>query len=479
MKIVFLEVLFASLIFVSCSHDPFKNKSSDTLFNTGLSLREKYLGNDNVLDEVDKISDELIKRNKSDYRGYTLKGWVFRRRAYVSRTNQEQNKNLQSSVANINKALQRNPFALDTYGEAIHVLTYVGDFEKAKSLLGDYKIKVQAVQNPYHRNRYENELGHYYLRQGRYDEAILTSFECEKFGQNNHQKADCIWLRASSYDKQGKYDESLRAYLAVLELVPESHWNLGNVSGAYVRLGKADEAISYAQKALKLRNYVGGRVNLHWGYYLKGKDSLKKSDYKKALGYYEKVDFKDTDPELAEFVAFDYYYFLGKKDLAIDIIQETIKLNPSSFSSNFLLGEDYYGMQDYEQALPYYLTAIKNIHKSNSKSFYSRGTAFLAVGWIYKEKKDYLTALDYMKKLEALVPSGERVIRGGMYYTKGLCYHELGWAKKDLGLTQLAKSNYEEALKFRPDLVKSIQPNINNVLANIKNFSKLSGQRNN
>lgn len=76
------------------------------------------------------------------------------------------------------------------------------------------------------------------------------------------EKRDQYLYSARGYELRGAYQNAFNTYIMALELDPDNPVILNNLSGVSIQLGKLEQAIEYADKALKLRPfYISAMIN--------------------------------------------------------------------------------------------------------------------------------------------------------------------------------------------------------------------------
>ena len=473
MKISHMILLF---LLVACSHDPYKKMSSDKLYRIASNLRERYRGESKILGKVEGVAGELIKRDEKDFRGYLLKSWVIKRKGYINEGTGYRVENIKESFIYLQKALALNPLGLDSYADAASLLVIINNFEKAKLLLDDYKVKVVARQDPYHLYRYQSEYSYFLYKQGKYDEALKEAGLCEQLSRTIHQKTSCIYIIANIYSQQKKINEVLANYSRILKYLPEDPWTLSNIAGVYIDFKNFDKAIEYASRALKRKDFGMAWGNLSWAYFFKGNEFLSKGDNAKAFEYFNKIDMTKVEIGLLENIA-AVYSASSDEERFLKTVGYLLEKAPHSIKGNFFLGDYHYiKKNDFDKASAYYESAYNSfsldINHERLNDIKAWVLLRLSTYYFYR-KKNYEQSLSFINKMQPLVsPSSEPALLGQMYYHMGLAYHELGWTRKDLEYSKKALMAYQNALKYSPDLKKSVDPNVRNVIANIHNFSK-------
>ena len=249
------------------------------------------------LNEYDKaISDynEALKINPDDFLTYNNRGMVYSRKG-------EHNK----AIEDYNKAIEINSdFAL-TYNNIGLEFYLKKDFDKALK----YVKKAINIDN-YFSEAY-NTMAMIYNEKEEYDEALINYNKALEFGKKN---LDSIYNNiAILYMKQENINEALEYLNKAIKINPydvEANVNLGEI---YISRSDYDKALEYYEKAEKnLKNiniksnihqiYYGiGYISYHKKLYLKALNNLIKSHElgnEKALSIIEKIDM----PEAKEYI---------------------------------------------------------------------------------------------------------------------------------------------------------------------------------
>jgi len=129
-----------------------------------------------------------------------------------------------------------------------------------------------------------------------------------------HYNLGCVYL------KKGESDKAYKEFILAIEEYPNDLDSLNNLAGRYCSLGKYEEGIKYAQKAIPLDpDFDKPRFILGMAYYHQGK-------YKEAIDEYEPILTKRSGPAMA------YYYLaasqagLGMFENAMTNLEQALKL---------------------------------------------------------------------------------------------------------------------------------------------------------
>lgn len=218
------------------------------------------------LNEYDKaISDynEALKIKPDDFLTYNNRGMVYSRKG-------EHDK----AIEDYNKAIEINPdFAL-TYNNISLAFYLKKDFDKAL----EYVKKSISINNCF--SEAYSTMAMIYDEKKEYDKAMLNYNKALEFGKKN---LDGIYTNiATLYMKQENINEALEYLNKAIEINPynvEANVNLGEI---YIR-SDYDKALEYYEKAERNLNNINIKSNTHQIYYGIGYISYHKKLYLKAL----------------------------------------------------------------------------------------------------------------------------------------------------------------------------------------------------
>jgi len=164
-----------------------------------------------------------------------------------------------------------------------------------------------------------NALGVVRSHQGKIDEAI-AHFRAVLGFRPNHVEA--LNNLGGELSEQGKLDEALACLKRVIELDPSHASTYNNMGVILTRQGKPAEAVANFQTALRLNpNLPGAHNNLGMAAFDQGKLTEAESHFRAALG--TRPDFADAHRNLAMTLA-----AMGKTDAAVAEYKETLRLKP-------------------------------------------------------------------------------------------------------------------------------------------------------
>jgi len=241
------------------------------------------------------------------------------------------------------------------------------------------------------------------LNAAEYERADQTATEIIELAQKtNFQKARALGhnFKGTLYRAQGKYNESLKEYLAALK-IRESISDSFGIANAYNNIGllywgmeKYDLALDYHVKALRLRENLGdsdviaaSHVNLGMTYYKQGMKEAPKNpayaqdflqsalvSYQKALGYFDR---KQALQSMAACYNNMANVFADKASLASDKEKET--------KAKF-----------YALSIDNYFKAWQVLEKAGDKQ--SVVITLNNIAYIYREQADHAKAAEYANR---------------------------------------------------------------------------------
>ena len=136
-------------------------------------------------------------------------------------------------------------------------------------------------------------------------------------------------------------------------------------------------------------------------------------------------------------------------NVAVDLLRRATMANPQSVVARSNLGNAYYLLNNFEQAIASYDIAIA-LKPDFADAYYNRGTA-----------------LRGLRQHEAAIESFERAIALNPHYVQA--YNNRGNSLRDLGRQVAAIASYEQALAIKPDLAEAYN-NRGTALRDLKQF---------
>ncbi len=122
------------------------------------------------------------------------------------------------------------------------------------------------------------------------------------------------------YLRQGRYNQAVETYRKVTELAPDRVGGFTNLGNAYYYSGKVDKALDAYHRSLEVRPNYEALHNLGTIYYYD-------KNYPKAIQIYEKaLDINDTDHRIWGGLGYAYYWSGADSSKVIKAMKEAIEL---------------------------------------------------------------------------------------------------------------------------------------------------------
>jgi tetratricopeptide (TPR) repeat protein len=332
--------------------------------------------------------------------------------------------------------------------------------------------------------RAQNNLGVWYYKQGRYQEAkerhqIALSL--------NPDSADSYNNLGNVYLALGLYREAEENYKKAIQIEPTYERAYSNLGMVYIQEKRYKEAGVRLRKAIRLNSRF---ANPYYGVGLLSilkRESFKYPDralqgamnqFKKAIKYnpefaeahsnlgslytikgrYEeaerelvtaiqlKPDLLEAHKNLAEL-----YEILGRKDKVIEACVREIKLNPESGEAHYRLGILYRDEANYGKALAEFKKALDL--KFDCAEIHNE------LGILYKVQGNYRESISEYKKALSLSPDYLEA-----HYNMALAY-------QNMGSDDEALKYYQRAITLKPDFPQALN-NMGSVYARRGNYEK-------
>ena len=268
---------------------------------------------------------------------------------------------------------------------------------------GDYRLRSFVENHPtsVHKTQAIFEISDYYYNKGQYSKAK-------------------VWLdKVDPYDLDSKLkDEYLfkKAYVA---------YSLGEYDDAKVQFAKLFSSSKYGNESKYYYAHIA---------YLQDKNSI-------ALKYFNEVKNDRRFSKQVPFFITQIYFNQKKYEEAI---KEGLPLLKNRRSKQFsdlskLIGESYFNIGDYKNALPHLLNYRGKKGKFDNTHFYQ-------VGYVYFQNGEYEKAISYFNKI---IKSKTEVAQNAYYNLAG-CYLKLGKKNEALNAFRSA-SNLDFDKKLKED----------------------------
>ena len=249
------------------------------------------------------------------------------------------------------------------------------------------------------------------------------------------------------YFEQGNYPKALEYFDRVDEsgLSSEDIQKFNFQKGyAYFSANKKKEATIYFNKVSNSKEY-GSQAKYYLGFMAYDKD-----DYKEATKYFDQVSGEEKYKEKLSYFQADMNFKLGNFQKAIDLGKAAMAKSSALEKSelNKIIGESYFNLKKYNEALPYLKEYKGKKGKWNNTDFYQ-------LGYTYYQQKDYENAISQFNK----------IIAGKDFVSQNAYYH-LGESYMKLDKKQEALNAFKNASEM--DFDKKIQEDAN------LNYTKIS-----
>jgi len=193
-----------------------------------------------------------------------------------------------------------------------------------------------------------------------------------------------------------------------IDLNPDSVIPYSMLSSFLVFIKQPQQAFVYSQKALEIDpNYIGTYLELTQIYFFL-------QEYDKALSYAMKCFEVIPENPVSTFMLVQLYRYLGRPQEAIPYLEKTLELNPDSPLTSLMylgLGKIYWGLQQREKAVKYYLKAWE----FNQNDF----VALTLLTSYYFSTKQYEQTIFFAKKMLELAPEGFEVPVDPFFWISG------------------------------------------------------------
>ena len=243
---------------------------------------------------------------------------------------------------------------------------------------------------------------------------------------------------ADYYFENGKYAYAQKWYSKVdetaLARTEREKFNFNNGYTAFTTKNYK-EAKKYLTKVETSQKY-GSQAKYYIGFM-----AYEGDDYDKANEYFEQVSDQEKYKDKLSYYQADLNFKLGKFEKAIELAKEQLATSDRNEVSELskIIGESYFNLEQYEEAIPY-LTEYKGKKgKWNNTDYYQ-------LGYAYYKQKDYDNAISEFNK----IINGNNSVAQNAYYHLGESYVNV--AKKQEALNAFRNaSQMDYDLKIQED----------------------------
>ena len=218
---------------------------------------------------------------------------------------------------------------------------------------------------------------------------------------------------ADYYFKVGKYPYALKWYDKVKKnRLTRAERERFNFNKAYVHfLGKQYTKAAPLFQQVATSPQYGAEAKYYLGYMAYLADS-----YEQASAYFDDIDQEEKYNERLSFFRADMNFKLGNFEKAIEEAQTKLPSADRKEASelNKIIGESYFNLQQYEQALPY-------LQEYRGKRGRWTNTDYYQLGYTYYKVADFENAVNQFNK----IIGGNDAVAQNAYYHLGECYLKL------------------------------------------------------
>lgn len=242
---------------------------------------------------------------------------------------------------------------------------------------------------------------------------------------------------ADYYFETGRYPYALKWYKKVernaMSRKDTERFNF-NIGYSYYSANRPDEAERYLSRVTNSGKY-GSQAKYYLGYI-----AYEQDDYEAANDRFDKI----TDPAVLEeklsYYQADLNFKLGNFEKAIEMAEKQLsKSNRREISElNKIIGESYFNLEQYGQAIPY-------LKKYRGKRGKWSNTDFYLLGYSYYKQADYQNAIGQFNK----IIGGTNSVAQNAYYHLAECYLELDQKTEALNAFRNASQ-----MAFSPEIEK-------------------------
>ena len=242
---------------------------------------------------------------------------------------------------------------------------------------------------------------------------------------------------ADYYFETGKYPYALKWYKKVDEnSMPYSERDRFNFNNGYALYAskRPQEAESYLNKVTTSQKY-GSQAKYYLGYI-----AYEQDDYNSASARFDQIQDPELLDEKLTYYQADLNFKLGKFEEAIALAKKQLpKSNRQEVSElNKIIGESYFNLEQYAEAVPYLEEYKGKRGKWNNTDYYLLGYSHYKLG-------DYQKAVQQFNK----IIGGANAVSQNAYYHLAECYLKLD--KKSEALNAFRNASQME---FSPEIQK-------------------------
>ncbi|SDB48041.1 Tetratricopeptide repeat-containing protein [Flavobacteriaceae bacterium MAR_2010_188] len=199
--------------------------------------------------------------------------------------------------------------------------------------------------------------------------------------------------------------------------------------------GSEADAKKYLERVSNSQEY-GSQAKYYIGYM-----AYEGDDYEQANEYFEQVSEDDKYKEKLSYYQADLNFKLGKFEKAIELAKEQLPKSDATEVSqlNKIIGESYFNLEKYEEAIPYLKQYKGTRGKWNNTDYYQ-------LGYAYYKQNDFEKAISEFNK----IVEGSNSVAQNAYYHLGESYTKLDKKQEALNAFRNA-SQMDFDLKIQED----------------------------
>ena len=243
---------------------------------------------------------------------------------------------------------------------------------------------------------------------------------------------------AEYYFENGKYAHAKKWYDKIDEESLAStekekfNFNIGYVAFSTKNYKDANKYLSRVETSKE----YGSQAKYYIGFM-----AYQSDDYDKANEYFDQVSDQDKYKEKLSYYQADLNFKLGKFEKAIALAKEQLEASDRNESSELskIIGESYFNLENYTEAIPYLTEYNGRRGKWNNTDYYQ-------LGYAYYKQSDYDKAISEFNK----IISGNNTVAQNAYYHLGESYISLDKKQEALNAFRNA-SQMDFDLKIQED----------------------------
>ena len=267
--------------------------------------------------------------------------------------------------------------------------------------------------------------------QGNIKEAIN---KIKKALKKDNTLDEAHYTLAKIYDDQGAYDLAIDEYKETIKLNPQNYEAFNALGKIYYRQKEYEKAETQFAAAIRIKNdFVQGYFNIATTQNRLNKKSDSKKNYKKAI---------DLDPTYFGAVANlgNLYFYEQDYENALTYFLKAVKLD-DRYKYRELIGESYMGLNQPDNAIDAFSASIAINPKQTDEDKEAAVQAYIYIADIEKNRGHFKESLDYVNKGMALDNRNPTL------------YNISGYDKNKLGNNDAAIEDYKKTISLDPGYI--------------------------